>query len=60
MNPAWIRLKFRGLQVVATLARTYEEKLAHYIDYRRIENELLELREKYEELAKKTPNLQPK
>lgn len=51
--PGLDKVEVQRLQVVATLARTYKNILADYIDYRRIENELLELRGKYAELAKK-------
>ena len=34
------RVEIQKLQVIATLARTYKELLADYIDYRRIEHEL--------------------
>jgi hypothetical protein len=45
------------LQVVATLAKTYKELFADYVDYRGIEAELVDLSEKYEVLAKKTANV---
>jgi hypothetical protein len=45
------------LQVVATLAKTYKELFADYVDYRGIEAELVDLSEKYEMLAKKTANV---
>jgi hypothetical protein len=45
------------LQVVATLAKTYKELFADYVDYRGIEAELVGLSEKYEALAKKTANV---
>ena len=47
------KVEVQRLQVVATLAKTYKELLADYVNYRGIEAELLELREKYAELAKK-------
>jgi hypothetical protein len=45
------------LQVVATLAKTYKELFADYVDYRGIEAELVDLSEKYEVLAKKGSNV---
>jgi hypothetical protein len=45
------------LQVVATLAKTYKEFFADYVDYRGIEVELLEWKAKYAELAKKGPGV---
>jgi hypothetical protein len=47
------KVEVQRLQVVATLARTYKDILADYLDYRGVEAQLLELREKYEHLAKK-------
>jgi hypothetical protein len=48
------------LQVVATLARAHKEILADYLDYRGVEAQLLELRQKYAELGQKTQNLASK
>ena len=45
------------LQVVATLAKTYKEFFADYVDYRGLEVELMEWREKYAVLAKKFQNV---
>jgi hypothetical protein len=52
-QPGLDKVEVQRLQVVATLARTYKDILADYLDYRRVEAELLELRQKYEELAKR-------
>jgi hypothetical protein len=41
------KVEVQRLQVVATLARTYKEILADYVDYRRIETELVDLEAKY-------------
>jgi hypothetical protein len=41
------------LQVVATLAKTYKEIFADYLDYRGLEGRLVELEAKYEALVKK-------
>jgi hypothetical protein len=50
------KVEVQRLQVVATLARNYKEILADYLDYRGVEQELLELRQKYAELSKKIKN----
>lgn len=50
------KVEVQRLQVVATIARTYKEILADYIDYRGVEAHLLELDRKYEELAKTAKN----
>ncbi len=54
--PGLDKVEVQRLQVVATLARTYKDILADYLDYRGVETELLELRQKYEQLAKKAQN----
>jgi hypothetical protein len=41
-------------------AKVYKELLADYVNYKGLEAELLELREKYAELAKKTQGVSPK
>jgi hypothetical protein len=56
-QPGLDKVEVQRLQVVATIAKTYKEILADYIDYRQLEIELVELTKKYDELAKKTPNL---
>jgi hypothetical protein len=53
-EPGLDKVEVQRLQVVATLARTYKEILADYLDYRGVEAQLLEMRQKYAELAKKT------
>jgi hypothetical protein len=58
--PGLDKVEVQRLQVVSTIARTYKNILADYIDFRRIERDLVELRKKYDELAKKTSNFQPK
>jgi len=45
-------LRLRG---IIAGAKIYKELLADYINYRALEAELLEWRNKYEELAKKSP-----
>ena len=47
------KVEVQRLQVVATLAKTYKDLLADYINYRQIEQDLLEMRKKYARLAKK-------
>ena len=41
-------------------AKVYKELLADYVNYKGLEAELLELREKYAELSKKSPSVPPK
>ena len=53
-KPGLDRVEVQRLQAVATLARTYKDGLAEYINYRAIEEHLLDLDRKYEQLAKKT------
>lgn len=45
--------EIQRLQVVATLAKTYKEIFADYLDYRGLEQRLVELEGKYEALIKK-------
>ena len=47
------KVEVQRLQVVATLARTYKDLLADYINYRQIEAKLIEMEEKYERLTRK-------
>ncbi len=47
------------LQVVATLAKTYKEIFADYLDYRGLEERLVELEGKYEALIKKSQTNAP-
>jgi hypothetical protein len=48
------------LRTIISGAKVYKELLADYINYRGLEAELLELREKYVELSKKTQGVPPK
>ncbi len=48
------RVEVQRLQVLSNLARTYQEILANYLDYRGVEAELREMRNKYAELSGKT------
>jgi hypothetical protein len=54
------KVEVQRLQVVATLARTYKDILADYMDYRGLEVEMLEWRAKYADLVKKTSNVATK
>ena len=53
-QPGLDKIEVQRLQVVATLARTYSEKLTEYLDLRGLEQRLFDLEEKYAELTKKT------
>ena len=44
--------EIQRLQVVATLAKTYKDAFADYLDYRGLEERLIELEGKYEALVK--------
>ena len=52
-KPGLDKVEVQRLQVVATLARTYKELLADYINYRGIEAELAEMKEQCAAFAKK-------
>jgi hypothetical protein len=52
-------VEVQRLQVTATLARTYKELLADYIDYRGIESKLVELEGKYAQLVQGTKSNVP-
>ena len=47
------------LQVVATLAKTYKDVFADYLDYRGLEERLVELEGKYEAIASKSKTNAP-
>lgn len=51
-KPGLSKVEVQRLQTVAVLARTYEKLVANYVDYRGIENRLIDLAKEYEELAK--------
>ena len=51
-EPGLDNTEIQRLQVVATLARTYENLLANFMRYREIEKRLLELEVKYARLAR--------
>ena len=50
-------LRLRG---IIAGAKVYNDLLAVYADYRGLEAELMELREKYAEFSEKSPSIQPK
>ena len=68
LHAAVIGLKTKGLDKTEVIrlrgiiagCKVYEELLADYIDYRGLEAELLDLREKYEFLSKKTAGVPSK
>jgi hypothetical protein len=51
-EPGLDNTEIQRLQVVATLARTYENLLANFMRYREIEKRLVELEAKYARLVK--------
>ena len=53
-SPVLEKLDVLRFRTIILGAKIYKELLADYIDYRALEAELVELRAKYEELAKKT------
>ena len=56
------KVEVQRLQVIATLARTYKEALADYINYREIERRLIDLEAKYARLCEektKKPSAKP-
>jgi len=57
-KPKLNKVEVQRLQVVATLARTYEQLLARYIDYRGIEQRLVELEAKYAKLVEKAKSFE--
>jgi hypothetical protein len=54
------RVEVQRLQVTANLAKTYEELLDSYVQYRKIEAKLIEMEEKYERLAAQAESNTPK
>jgi len=55
-QPGLTNIEVDRLQVVATIARTYDHLLANYVHYREIETKLTELEQKYAQLTKETKN----
>jgi hypothetical protein len=51
-KPGLDKVEVQRLHVVATLARTYKDLLADYVNYREIEAKLVDLEAKYEKLCK--------
>lgn len=49
-EPSLTKIEVQRLQATAMLARTYKELVADYVNYREIEKELVEMREKYEKI----------
>jgi len=47
------KVEVQRLQAIATLAKTYEQLLSKYVDYRAIEEKLLEMEQKYSQLLQK-------
>ena len=58
-KPDLNNVEVQRLQTTATLARTYRDLLADYIDYRGIEAKLVELEGKYAQLIQGTKNNAP-
>ena len=60
-TPGISKTEIQRLQLIATLAKTYKEILADYINYREIETKLNVMEEKYAQLLReKTPSVPPK
>lgn len=53
-EPGLDKVEVQRLQVIATLARTYKDMFAEYLDYRGIEKRLVELEAKYAALDRKS------
>ena len=49
-EPGLNKVEVQRLQAIATLARTYKEILADYINYREVEDKLNDMQAKYTEL----------
>jgi hypothetical protein len=56
-KPGLDKVEVQRLQVVASIAKTYKDIFADYLDYRGLEVELVDLREKYEAFSKKSKNI---
>jgi hypothetical protein len=50
------KVEVQQLQVIATLARTYKDILADYVNYSAIERKVVELEAKYAKLSEKAKN----
>lgn len=48
--PGLTKAEMQRLQLISNLAKTYKEILADYLDYRGIEEKLVDMQEKYDEL----------
>ena len=53
-TPGLDRVEVQRLQVVANLARAYEETFSRYLNYREVEAKLNDMEAKYDELLKET------
>ena len=60
IKPGLDRVDVQRLQVIATLAKTYEELLAKYVNYREIEAKIEQMEEDYDRLEAQTKSLAPK
>jgi hypothetical protein len=56
IKPGLDRFEIQRLQAVATIAKTYEEILPRYINYREIETRLKKMEELNAQLLKESPN----
>lgn len=60
-TPGISKTEIQRLQLLTTIAKTYKELLADYINYREIETKLNAMEEKYAQLLQqKTENIPPK
>jgi hypothetical protein len=51
-TPGLTRIEIQRLQLVASIAKTYKEILADYVNYREIEDRLYAMEEKYAQLLR--------
>jgi hypothetical protein len=58
-QPGLNKVEVQRLQAIATLARTYKEILADYVNYREIEAKLTDMEEKYAALLEKSQKTPP-
>jgi hypothetical protein len=58
-QPGLNKVEVQRLQAIATLARTYKEILADYVNYREIEAKLADMEEKYAALLEKSQKTAP-
>jgi hypothetical protein len=55
-KPGLTKTEVHRLKVISTIARSYDLLLANYVRYRQIEIKLMELEQKYAQLAERTQN----